>query len=250
MSGFLDGKAALVTGGSRGIGAAIALRLAEEGASVAISYHSDSGTAEAVARSITDKTGRLTVAVQGDAGDAVAAVAVVDRVAELLGGLDVLVNNAGVLDPSFASIDEMDPAVASRVIDVNVRGPLLTSWAASRHLGEGGRIVNIGSCLGERVPGPGYVAYAASKAAITGLTRALARDLGPRGITVNEVAPGATDTDMNPQDGPNAAAQKELSPLGRFATPEEVAEAVAYFASPHAGFTTGARLGVDGGRNA
>ncbi|WP_047870997.1 SDR family oxidoreductase [Nocardiopsis sp. RV163] len=250
MSGVLEGRRALVTGGGRGIGAAIALRLARDGAAVAISYHADAESAAATAAAIAERTGGKAVIVQADTGDAREAERVVDEAAELLGGLDILVNNAGVLDPSSAVIDDLDPAVAARVLDVNVRGPLLASRAAARHLGEGGRIVNLGSCVGERVPGAGYTVYATSKAAITGMTKALARDLGPRGITVNEVAPGATDTDMNPQDGPGSAPQKEASPLGRFATPEEVAEAVAYLVSPSAGFTTGARLGVDGGRNA
>ncbi len=250
MSGVLEGKRALVTGGGRGIGAAIALRLARDGAAVAISYHSDAESAGATAAAIAEETGGKAVVVQADTGDAREAERVVDEAAELLGGLDILVNNAGVLDSSSAVIDDLDPGVASRVLDINVRGPLLASRAAARHLGGGGRIVNLGSCVGERVPGAGYAVYATSKAAITGMTKALARDLGPRGITVNEVAPGATDTDMNPQDGPNSEPQKGASPLGRFATPEEVAEAVAYLVSPFAGFTTGARLGVDGGRNA
>jgi 3-oxoacyl-[acyl-carrier protein] reductase len=250
MSGVLEGKRALVTGGSRGIGAAIALRLAEEGATVAISYHSDAEAARVTAEAITDLTDTKVAVVQADTGDTDGAAQVVEQSVGLLGGLDILVNNAGVLDPTSATIGDLDPETANRVIDINVRGPLLVSRAAAAHLGEGGRIINIGSCVGERVPGAGYAVYATSKAAITGLTRAMARDLGPRGITVNEVAPGATDTDMNPQDGPNSAPQKAASPLGRFATPEEVAEAVAYFASPRAGFTTGTRLGVDGGRNA
>lgn len=250
MSGVLEGKRALVTGGSRGIGAAIALRLAEDGASVAISYNTNETAARTTADDITERTGVKVVVVQADTGDAAGAAQVVDRASGLLGGLDILVNNAGVLDPTFSRIEDLDPEIAKQVIDINVRGPLLTSQAAVAHLGEGGRIVNIGSCVGERVPGPGQAAYATSKAAVTGLTKALARDLGPRGITVNEVAPGATDTSMNPQDGPNAEPQKEASPLGRFATPTEVADAVAYFVSPRAGFTTGTRLGVDGGRNA
>ncbi|WP_233197195.1 SDR family oxidoreductase [Cryobacterium sp. N21] len=248
--GELNGRAALVTGGGRGIGAAIALRLAEEGADVALGYHSNSVSAEETARSIGTATGRRVVAIQGDAGDPAAVAAVVDRSAELLGRLDILVNNAGILDPELAMIDELDPELANRIIDVNVRGPLFAAAAAARHLGRGGRIINIGSCVGDRVPGAGYTIYATSKAAITGMTKALARDLGPRGITVNEVAPGATNTSMNPEDGPNSAEQKATSPFGRFASPEEIADAVLYFASPRAAFTTGARLGVDGGRNA
>ncbi|WP_306371120.1 SDR family oxidoreductase [Nocardiopsis sp. CC223A] len=248
MSNVLDGKRALVTGGGRGIGAAIALRLARDGASVAIGYHSDRRAAEETAALIGERTGAKAVTVQADTGLVEDAERLVAETVALLGGLDVLVNNAGVI--AAAPIGDLDPEAASRVIDVNVRGPLLVSRAASRHLGEGGRIINIGSSLGERVHSPGLTAYAASKAAITGLTRALARDLGPRGITVNEVAPGSTDTDMNPQDGPNAEAQMRGIALGRFGAPEEIAEAVAHLASPAAGYTTGTRLGVDGGSNA
>ena len=164
--------------------------------------------------------------------------------------IDILVNNAGIIDESFSVIRNLDLQTADRVLDVNVKGTLYVTHAAVKHMGDGGRIINIGSCIGERVPGQGQVAYATSKAAITGLTKALARDLGPEGITVNEVAPGPTDTDMNPEDGPAAAGQKQLLPLGRFAKVAEVADAVAYFASPKAAFTTGTRLGVDGGGNA
>ncbi len=246
----LHERTALVTGASRGIGAAIARRLAQEGAKVAIGYHSNAGAAEETARGIQAATGGTVVAIQGDVGDSEGATALVERAVEELGRLDILVNNAGVTDLDNMTIDELDPDLANRIIDINVRGPLFASAAASRHLGEGGRIINLGSCVGERVPGAGYSVYAASKAAIIGLTRALARDLGPRGITVNEVAPGATNTAMNPEDGPNAPQQKATSPFGRFATPEEISDAVAYFASPRAAFTTGARLAVDGGRNA
>ncbi|MFL1381543.1 MULTISPECIES: SDR family oxidoreductase [unclassified Nocardiopsis] len=248
MSNVLDGKRALVTGGGRGIGAAIALRLAHDGATVAIGYHSDRRAAQATAALIGERTGTKAVIVRADTGRAEEAERLVTETVELLGGLDILVNNAGVI--TAAPIGDLDPEAVSRVLDVNVRGPLLVARAAARHLGEGGRIVNIGSSLGERVPSPGLAAYAASKAAITGLTKALARDLGPRGITVNEVAPGSTDTDMNPQDGPGAEAQRQGIALGRFGVAEEIAAAVAHLASPTAGFTTGTRLGVDGGANA
>ncbi|CAL9396751.1 Cyclic-di-GMP-binding biofilm dispersal mediator protein [Nocardiopsis dassonvillei] len=248
MSNPLDGKRALVTGGGRGIGAAIALRLARDGAAVAIGYTSDRESAEATAARATGQAGVKAVAVRADTGLPAEAERLVEETVHLLGGLDILVNNAGII--ATGPIGELEPETVARVIDVNVLGPLLVARAATRHLGEGGRIVNIGSSLGERAPFPGLSAYSASKAAITGLTKALARELGPRGITVNEVAPGSTDTDMNPQDGPGAEGQKQGSSLGRFAAPEEIAEAVAHLASPLAGFTTGTRLGVDGGSNA
>ncbi|MCS0602951.1 SDR family oxidoreductase [Streptomyces sp. LP11] len=247
MSEQLSGKVALVTGGSRGIGAAIALRLAEDGADVALTYRSGAGAAAAVADRIREKTGRRVLALQADAEDAEAVERAVEETVRELGRLDVLVNNAGVYDPDLHGIEQVPVETVDRILAVNTRAPLLAARAAARHLPEGGRIVNIGSCLGERVPSAGFAAYAASKAAITGLTKGLARDLGPRGITVNEVAPGATDTDMNPADGPNAAHQKGQSPLGRYGQAEEIAAAVAYLASPSAGYTNGARLGVDGG---
>ncbi|MDE3720379.1 SDR family oxidoreductase [Nocardiopsis sp. N85] len=248
MNGILDGKRALITGGGRGIGAAIALRLARDGAAVAIGYGSDRRAAEATAARIGEHTGGKAVTLQADTGRPEEAERLVEEAAGLLGGLDILVNNAGVI--TAGPIESLTPEAAARVIDVNVLGPLLLSRAAVRHLGDGGRIVNIGSSLGERVPSPGLAAYSASKAAITGLTKALARELGPRGITVNEVAPGSTDTRMNPQDGPGAEDQRRGSALGRFGAPEEIAEAVAHLVSPRAGFTTGTRLGVDGGSNA
>ncbi|GGZ18722.1 SDR family NAD(P)-dependent oxidoreductase [Streptomyces nitrosporeus] len=250
MSEKLNGKVALVTGASRGIGAAIALRLAGDGADVAITYQSNEEAARETAERIAKDTGRRAVAIQADAADAEAVTASVDRAVRELGRLDILVNNAGVNDMNLPNIADISVETVDWILDVNTRGSILAARAAAKHLPEGGRIINIGSCLGEHVPAAGFATYAASKAAITGLTKGLSRDLGPRGITVNEVAPGSTDTDMNPEDGPASQYQKSLSPFDRFAKPEEIAAAVAYLASPEAGFTTGTRIGVDGGVNA
>ncbi|MFH8932905.1 SDR family oxidoreductase [Streptomyces griseosporeus] len=243
--GSLNGKAALVTGGSRGIGAATAVRLARAGADVAVTYVSDKEAAEGVVQAVT-ALGRRAVALRADAGDAAEAAGAVDRAAEALGGLDVLVNNAGVgvLGPlDGLSLDDVD-----RVLAVNVRGVFLASQAAAARMGEGGRIVTIGTCMTQRVPGPGGTLYTMSKAALVGLTRALARELGPRGITATIVHPGPIDTDMNPADGPYAAGQAAMTALGRFGRAEEVADLVAYLAG--AAYVTGAEFAVDGGHAA
>jgi 3-oxoacyl-[acyl-carrier protein] reductase len=174
----------------------------------------------------------------------------VEQTVRELGGLSILVNNAGVNDMSLPSIVDMPVETVDWILNVNTRGSILAARAAAKHLPDSGRIINIGSCLGEHVPASGFTAYATSKAAITGLTKGLSRDLGPRGITVNEAAPGSTATDMNPENGPASDYQKVLSPLNRFAKPEEIAAAVAYLASLEAGFTTGTRIGIDGGCNA
>ncbi|MGV9273616.1 SDR family oxidoreductase [Streptomyces griseosporeus] len=243
--GSLNGKAALVTGGSRGIGAATAVRLARAGADVALTYVSDKEAAEGVVQAVT-ALGRRAVALRADAGDAAEAAGAADRAAEALGGLDVLVNNAGVgvLGPlDGLSLDDVD-----RVLAVNVRGVFLASQAAAARMGEGGRIVTIGTCMTQRVPGPGGTLYTMSKAALVGLTRALARELGPRGITATIVHPGPIDTDMNPADGPYAAGQAAMTALGRFGRAEEVADLVAYLAG--AAYVTGAEFAVDGGHAA
>ncbi|MFE2261299.1 SDR family oxidoreductase [Streptomyces griseosporeus] len=243
--GFLHGKAALVTGGSRGIGAATAVRLARAGADVALTYVSDKEAAEGVVRAVT-ALGRRAVALRADAADAAEAPGAVERAAEALGGLDVLVNNAGVgvLGPlESLTLDDVD-----RVLAVNVRGVFLASQAAAARMGEGGRIVTIGTCMTQRVPGPGGTLYTMSKAALVGLTRALARELGPRGITATIVHPGPIDTDMNPADGPYAAGQAAMTALGRFGRAEEVADLVAYLAG--AAYVTGAEFAVDGGHAA
>ncbi|MGW9588979.1 3-oxoacyl-ACP reductase family protein [Streptomyces chartreusis] len=243
--GTLHGKVALVTGGSRGIGAATALRLAREGADVAVTYVHGKEAAEEVVRAV-EALGRRAVALRADAGDADEAQGAVDRAAEALGGLDVLVNNAGigVLGPlEGLSLNDVD-----RVLSVNVRGVFLTSRAAAARMDAGGRIITIGTCMTQRVPGPGGTLYATSKSALIGLTKALARELGPRGITANIVHPGPIDTDMNPADGPFASGQAAMTALGRFGTADEVASTVAYLAA--ADYVTGTEFAVDGGHAA
>ncbi|MFD9678172.1 SDR family NAD(P)-dependent oxidoreductase, partial [Streptomyces sp. NPDC059981] len=214
----MNGKTVLVTGGSRGIGAAIALRLAEAGADVAITYTSDEAAAQAVVGKI-QALGRRAVATRADAGGAGDAAGAVDWAADTLGRLDVLVNNAGagVLGP----LEDLTLAQVDRVLAVNVRGVFLASQAAAGRMGPGGRIITIGSCMTQRVPGPGGTLYAMSKSALTGLTKALARELGGRRITANIVHPGPVDTDMNPANGPYADPQAAMTALGRFGRPEE-----------------------------
>ncbi|MGW6790106.1 SDR family oxidoreductase [Streptomyces chartreusis] len=243
--GTLHGKVALVSGGSRGIGAATALRLAREGADVALTYVHGKEAAEEVVRAV-EALGRRAVALRADAGAADEAQGAVDRAAEALGGLDVLVNNAGigVLGPlEGLSLTDVD-----RVLAVNVRGVFLTSRAAAARMDAGGRIVTIGTCITQRVPGPGGTLYATSKSALIGLTKALARELGPRGITANIVHPGPIDTDLNPADGPFASGQAAMTALGRFGTADEVASTVAYLAA--ADYVTGSEFAVDGGHAA
>lgn len=243
--GTLHGKAALVTGGSRGIGAATALRLAREGADVALTYVNGKEAAEEVVGRI-EALGRRAVALRADAADADEAAGAVERAAEALGGLDVLVNNAGV--GVLGPLEGLTLADVDRVLAVNVRGVFLASQAAAGRMRSGGRIITIGTCMSQRVPGPGGTLYATSKSALIGLTKALARELGGRGITANIVHPGPTDTDMNPADGPYAEGQAAMTALGRFGTAQEVAETVAHLAG--AGYVTGAEFAVDGGHAA
>jgi NAD(P)-dependent dehydrogenase (short-subunit alcohol dehydrogenase family) len=245
MTTTLNGKVALVTGGSRGIGAATALRLAREGADVALTYVNGKEAAEDVVRAVA-ALGRRAVALRADSADAAEAAGAVERAVEALGGLDVLVNNVGV--GVLGPLDGLSVAQVDRVLAVNVRGVFLASQAAASRMGPGGRIITIGTCMTQRVPGPGGSLYAMSKSALIGLTKALARELGPRGITANIVHPGPTDTDMNPADGPYAADQAALTALGRFGTADEVASTVAYLAG--ADYVTGAEFAVDGGHAA
>ncbi|MFF9899771.1 SDR family NAD(P)-dependent oxidoreductase [Streptomyces longispororuber] len=245
----LQGRAALVTGGSRGIGAAIVKRLARDGADVAFTYVSPAGKekAEAVVAEV-EALGRRAVAVQADAADAEATAAAVERAARELGRLDILVNNAGVFPHGpfeEVSLDELD-----RVLAIHARAAFVAAQAALAHLPEGGRIVSIGSNLVHRVPFGGIVLYSMSKSALSGFTRALARELGSRGITVNAVHPGSTDTDMNPADGENADFQRGLSALGRYAHADDVAATVAHLVGPGGRAITGAEFTVDGGTNA
>ncbi|MBA6438983.1 MULTISPECIES: 3-oxoacyl-ACP reductase family protein [unclassified Streptomyces] len=240
----LDGKAALVTGGSRGIGEAVAIRLAEEGADVALTYHSQAERAADVVDRIK-ALGRRAWAVRADGVDAQAVRAAVEGTAAEFGRLDILVNNAGVgaLGPiAELSLDDVD-----RVLAVNVRAPFLLAQAATAHMADGGRIINIGSCMAERVAFPGGSLYATSKTALTGLTKALARELGPRGITANLIHPGPVDTDMNPADGENAAFQSGFTALGRYGRTTEIAATVAHLAGDSGRYITGASIAVDGG---
>lgn len=240
----LNGMRALVTGGSRGIGAAIALALAENGADVAFTYQHSVEKADAVAKSI-EKTGRRAAALRADSADPEAIARSVEEAVSTLGGLNILVNSAAI--GHIGTIADIDLNEYQAVMDINVRGPLLFAKAVIPHLPEGGRIVTIGSALGERVPFPGITAYAMSKAALTSFTRGLSRELGPRGITVNLVQPGATNTDANPADSAGADIQRGLTSLGRFGEPREIANAVVFLASPAASVITGAILTADAG---
>lgn len=244
MNNALEGKAALVTGGGRGIGAAVALRLAKDGADVALTFQQNQERADDVVEQIK-AVGRRAIAVQADSADPAALVDAVDRVAGELGRLDVLVNNAGafLLGPvEQLSLDEFEQTIA-----VNVRGPFVASQAAVRHMSSGGRIINIGSNVAERAVFPGFSLYAMSKTALIGLTKALGRELGSRAITVNLVNPGPTDTELNPADGPDADTVNGFTALGHYAEPADVAATVAFLASPEGRYITGATVNVDGG---
>jgi NAD(P)-dependent dehydrogenase (short-subunit alcohol dehydrogenase family) len=242
----LQGKVALVTGGSRGIGAAIARKLAQDGADVALTYARSVDRARAVVADI-EAAGRRGLAIEADNNDAAAIEAAVEKAAAAFGRLDILVNNAGIF--RIGPIEELTLEDFDATIAVNLRAAFVASKAAVARMGEGGRIIAIGSNLAERVPDAGLCIYSASKAALIGLTKGLARDLGPRGITVNVVHPGSTDTDMNPAAGPHAEAQRGLMAIARFAEPGDVAGLVAWLASPKARSVTGAGLTIDGGAN-
>jgi NAD(P)-dependent dehydrogenase (short-subunit alcohol dehydrogenase family) len=238
----LLGRVALVTGGSRGIGAAIARRLAADGADVALTYRS--GPADAVTAAIA-ASGRRALAIAADSGDGAAVEAAVARTAAELGRLDILVNNAGVFP--FGPLEDVTDEELDRTLAVHVRGVFAATRAAVPHMGEGGRVISIGSTFVDRVPYAGVTLYTMSKAALGGMTRGLARDLGPRGITANVVHPGPTDTDMNPADGPDAASEAALTAAGRYGDPDDVALTVAHLAGPRGRFITGAAISVDGG---
>jgi 3-oxoacyl-[acyl-carrier protein] reductase len=243
----LAGKVALVTGGSRGIGAGIARRLAADGAAVAITYTKGADAAAALVRAI-EKAGGKATAIQADASDAAAAKNAVEQTVAQLGRLDILVNNAGTAIPKLfeeATLEELD-----RVINLNIRGVFVATQAALRHLKAGGRVINIGSCIGERDFTPGLTPYAATKGAVKMFTQGLAREVGERGITVNNVQPGPIDTDLNPATSDWAVPQIANTALKRYGTVDEVAALVAFVASPEAAYITGANLTVDGGTNA
>jgi 3-oxoacyl-[acyl-carrier protein] reductase len=240
----LSGKVALVTGGSRGIGAAIVKRLAREGAHVAFTYASRADEASKVAATVQE-LGLRSLAVQADSAQPEAVVAAVERTVRELGRLDVLVNNAGIA--VMAPVEKFSLADFDRTFAINVRSVFVATQAALAHMKDGGRIINIGSCNAERMPFAGGAAYAMSKAALQGLVKGLARDLGPRGITINNVQPGPIDTDMNPAEGAFAESLKKLMAVPRYGTADEIAALVAYLAGPETGFVTGASLMIDGG---
>lgn len=243
----LQNKTALVTGASRGIGAAIAKRLAADGADVAITYASSPDKAREVVAAI-EKLGRRGLAIEADSADASAVRSAVDKTAAEFGRLDILVNNAGIFVAS--RFEETSPQDMEQLWNVNVRAAIVAVQAALRHMAKGGRIVIIGSCVAERIPMPGITLYSMTKAAVNGLARGLARDLGHRGITVNVVEPGPIDTDMNPATGDYSDEQRALTALGRYGTSEEVASMVAHLASDEASYITGASFLVDGGYSA
>jgi 3-oxoacyl-[acyl-carrier protein] reductase len=243
----LTGKRALVTGASRGIGAAIAKALADEGADVAITYEKSADKAAEVVAGIKN-TGRKAVAIQADSADAAAVQASVAKAAAALGGLDILVNNAGIL--RLGDLKDISLADIDALLDVNVRSPIVASKAALAHLGKGGRIITIGSYFADRVPASVLSVYAATKSALIGFNKGLARELGPKEITVNLVQPGSIDTDMNPAGGPYGDTLRQFMALGRYGATSDIANAVTFLASANAQYITGSTLTVDGGANA
>ncbi len=247
MSKKLEGKIALVTGGSRGIGAAIAKRLAADGANVAITYTKGADAAASVVKEI-ERAGQKAIAIQADAADADAVNAAVEKTVATYGRLDILVNSAGTAIPKTfeeTTLEEMD-----RVIDINLRGTFVATQAALKHMKNGGRIIMIGSSVGEHVVVPGLVPYSATKGAVKMFTQGLSREVGSRGITVNNVQPGPIDTDLNPAAGEWAVPQKAATALDRYGRVDEVAALVAFVAGPESSYITGANLTVDGGMNA
>ena len=247
MSRKLEGKIALVTGGSRGIGAAIAKRLAADGANVAITYTKGADAAGSVVTEI-ERGGQKAIAIQADAADSGAVNAAVEKTVAAFGRLDILVNSAGTAIPKTfeeTTLEEMD-----RVIDINVRGTFVATQAALKHMKNGGRIIMIGSSVGEHVVVPGLVPYSATKGAVKMFTQSLSREVGSRGITVNNVQPGPIDTELNPATGDWAVPQKAATALDRYGRVDEVAALVAFVAGPESSYITGANLTVDGGTNA
>jgi 3-oxoacyl-[acyl-carrier protein] reductase len=247
MSKKLEGKIAFVTGASRGIGAAIAKRLAADGAKVVITYSKGAETAGSVVKAIESLGGKA-IAIQADATDPEAVQAAIAKTVSTFGKLDILVNNAGTAFPKKfeeTTLEELD-----HVINLNIRGVFVATQAALKQMNNEGRIISIGSCVGERMMTPGLVPYSATKSAIRMFTQGLSREVGDRGITVNNVQPGPIDTDLNPAAGEWAVPQKAATALNRYGKVEEVAALVAFIASPEASYITGANLTVDGGTNA
>lgn len=240
----LTGKVALVTGGSRSIGAAVARRLAADGATVAITYNGSPEKAAGVVIAI-EQAGGKAIAIKADAGDPAAVRAAVANTVGDLGGIDILVNNAGIA--LGGPIGDITFADYERMIAVNVTGVFVATQEASRHMQAGGRIIHIGSSMFRYAAFPTASLYTLTKGAVAGFNRSLVRDLGPKGITVNTVHPGPTDTDMNPDGGPVSQIVGPGIAIGRYGKPEEIASVVAYLASPEAAFVTGADIVADGG---
>ena len=243
----LTGKLALVTGAARGIGAGIALALADKGADVVITYQRSTERAAALVKEIEQK-GRRAFAIQADSADAAAVKRSVLEAAALLGGLDILVNNAGIA--RVAAFVDLDLADIDAMLNVNVRAAVLAAQAAIPYMKQGARIVTIGSNVSHRVPFGGLTVYALTKSALLAFTQGLARELGPLGITVNLVQPGPIDTDLNPANRDLAALNLPFTALGHYGVPSDIGHAVAFLASPEANYVTGAALTVDGGFNA
>lgn len=242
----LENKIALITGGSRGIGAAIVRKLAAEGAAIMITYQNNAELASKLVNEVNSGGGRA-MAIQADSGSSQQVTAAVEAAARQFGGLDILVNNAGI--GLYDHISQLSIEQYDRVMDVNVKGVFMASQAAVKYLKSGGRIITIGSCQAERMPGPGGSLYAMSKSALIGLTKGLARDLGPAGVTANLIQPGPVDTDMNPANSEYAAEQLALMAQDNFGRPEDIASLVAFVAGPQAQYITGASLTIDGGTN-
>ncbi|NTE89886.1 SDR family oxidoreductase [Agrobacterium rubi] len=245
----LAGKVALVTGGSRGIGAAIVRRLARDGADVVFSYAASASGADSLVKEIEASGGRA-LAIKADQGVAAEVSALVRKAYAFLGRLDIFVNSAGVFVTGMVGDPEADIAAFDRQIDINVKGVVAAVRAAVPLMSDGGRIVSIGTTGAVHVPFAGAADYVATKAAVAAYTRGWSRDLGPRNITVNIIQPGAINTDMNPQDGPFAETLNKLAALGRYGQPEDIAAAVAFLVGPDASYITGATLNVDGGQSA
>lgn len=247
MTHSLQGKTALVTGGSRGMGASIAQQLAADGAKVALTYSASPDKANTVVKAIQDKGGQA-IAIKADSGNDNDVKAAVAKTAETFGGLDILVNNAGIA--ISGAVDDYSSTDFDRMVAVNVKAIFTAVQASLKHMKEGGRIINIGSMMSDFATFPQFSVYTMTKGAVSGLTRGLARDLAPKQITVNNVQPGPIDTDMNPADGPMGETMRTMVPLGRYGTGHDIAHTVSFLASPQAGFITGAHLHVDGGLTA